>query len=163
MNTSTPSEVMEWQSASAAAIVRLTISDVPGLLIWANPNGRYPLDIPSSSKTRKGCRCLFHVASRHNPWSFLPLPCSGEKMATPSLNKTRLVRVVQGISPFLGFSLRPEHKRPAVNDDDPRRTIGCRGSKTACHRSALVHRVPNNPLFVLLPDFVSHRNPRFST
>src|SRR5215472_10095478 len=99
-----------------------------------------------------------------------------------SSTKTRLVKLVPGISPFLGFFLRPEGQwsglsskgsyRVRLHHQKPRnRRVthavgGCKAGKAgkagkACHafHRAVVHRVPNNPLFVLLPDFVSHRNP----
>src|SRR6516225_5007691 len=96
-----------------------------------------------------------------------------------SSTKTRLVKVVQSISTYLGFFLRPEgqwsglsskgsyrvrlHHQKPCNRRVTHAVGGCKAGKAgkACHafHRAVVHRVPNNPLFVLLPDFVSHRIP----
>src|SRR5215470_3014714 len=95
---------------------------------------------------------------------------------TASSTKTRLVKVIQSINTYLGFFLRPEgqwsglsskgsyrvrlHHQKPCNRRVTHAVGGCKAGKAcpAFHR-AVVHRVPNNPLFVLLPDFVSHGNP----
>ena len=85
-----------------------------------------------------------------------------------------LGKAVQSISPFLGFLLRPEHRRSGLDGHRVRlqhqktflqrvtRTVAECTSIPGFHR-AVVHPVPNNPLSVSLPDFVSHRNLGFST
>ena len=59
--------------------------------------------------------------------------------------------------------VRLHHQKPC-NRRVTHAVGGCKAGKAgkACHAfqcAAVVHRVPNNPLFVLLPDFVSHRSP----
>src|SRR5580658_1638093 len=95
-------------------------------------------------------------------------------------NRTPLVNIIiQGISTYLGFFLRPvghwsglsdkgsyrvrlHHQKPC-NRRVTHAVGGCKSGKV-CHafHRAVVHRVPNNPLFVLLPDFVSHLDSTFS-
>src|SRR5204863_1823642 len=100
--------------------------------------------------------------------------CSSDLVCADTLNdKTRLVNVIQSISTYLGFFLRPEghwsglsskgsyrvrlHHQKPCNRRVTHAVGGCKFG-TACHafHRAVVHRVPNNPLFVLLLDFVWH-------
>jgi hypothetical protein len=94
-------------------------------------------------------------------------------------NRTQLVNVIQSINTYLGFFLRPEgqwsglsskgsyrvrlHHQKPCNRRVTHAVGGCKSVKV-CHafHRAVVHRVPNNPLFVLLPDFVSHLDSTFS-
>jgi hypothetical protein len=68
-----------------------------------------------------------------------------------------------GISGKGSYRVRLHHQKPC-NRRVTHAVGGCKSGR-ACHafHRAVVHRVPNNPLSVLLPDFVSHRNLRFST
>ncbi len=97
-------------------------------------------------------------------------------------NRTQLVDVIQSINTYLGFFLRPEGHWSGLSDKGSYRVRlhhqkpcnrrvthavgGCKCGKSgrACHafHRAVVHRVPNDPLFVLLPDFVAHLDPTFS-
>ena len=99
-------------------------------------------------------------------------PQSGAAKKKEAFKLNRIGKVIQSIGPFLGFFLRPEHRRSGVNvyrvrfkaPDAPliqRVTRTVAECTSICHGFCytVVHRVPNNPLFVLLPDFVSHRNP----
>lgn len=99
---------------------------------------------------------------------------------TASRNKTRLVNVIPSVSPLLSFFLRPEgywcglsgkgnyrvrlHHQKPCNRRVPHTVGGCKSGK-ACHafHRAVIHRVPNHPLFVLLPDFVSRVDSRLSS
>jgi len=97
-------------------------------------------------------------------------------------NRTQLVDVIQSINTYLGFFLRPEgqwsglsskgsyrvrlHHQKPCNRRVTHAVGGCKAGKAGkgCHafHRAVVHRVPNNPLFVLLPDLVAHLDPTFS-
>src|SRR5271170_1226255 len=105
------------------------------------------------------------------------MPVSARKSARVS-NRTPLVNIIQSISTYLGFFLRPEgewsglsgkgshrvrlHHQKPCNRRVTHAVGGCKSGK-ACRAfyRAVVHRVPNNPLFVLLPDFVSHLDSAF--
>ena len=81
-----------------------------------------------------------------------------------SLPATHKLNVIPSISPYLGFFLRPEHIGLS--------SMAARGELSAIaslkgptifnivgwgrQQLAVLHQVPNNPLPVSLPDFVSH-------
>ena len=97
-------------------------------------------------------------------------------------NRTQLVDIIQSINTYLGFFLRPEGQWPGLSSKGSYRVRlhhekpcnrrvthavgGCRAEKAgkACHafHRAVVLSVPNDPLFVSLPDFVAHLAPTFS-
>ena len=93
-------------------------------------------------------------------------------------NRTRLLDVIPSIRPLLSFFLRPEGRRSGLSGQGSYRVRlhhhkprnrrvthavgGCKSGKARrAFDRAIVHLVPNDPLFVLLPDFVAQLASRF--
>jgi hypothetical protein len=90
-------------------------------------------------------------------WTFAE-DCIRQFNGTPTLKKI----ILSAVDPrdFMGVTLYD--KETQQNKPANLQEVGDRRSKTAYHGFllAVVHRVPNNPISVLLPDFVSHLDSR---